>query len=99
MNETQPDPYKEAHEELEGYLAQMKAWDPESMFEVLSDLASMNARAAEMRHRLHGSNSPRARSFRDGQLRDFFETCDFQFKVYSRLQAVRQAEFDLSRGY
>ena len=99
MSETQPDPYQQAHEELQGYLAEMRDWNPELVQDALSRLASMNARAAEMRHRLHGTNSHRARSFREGQLRDFFDVCDFQFKVYSRLQAVRQSEYDLARGY
>jgi hypothetical protein len=99
VNETQPDPIRTIHEELAGYLAEMRTWSADCVFDALQSLASMNARAAEIRHRMHGSNSPRARSFREGELRDFFDTCEFQFKVYSRLQAVRQSEFDLARGY
>lgn len=99
MSQAQPDPYRAIHEELGGYLAEMRSWNADCVFEALQSLASMNARAAEIRHRLHAANNPRSRSFRDGELRDFFETCEFQFKVYSRLQAVRQSEFDLARGY
>jgi hypothetical protein len=99
VSQTQPDPIREIHRELALYLGEMKSFTADNVYEALSALASMNARAAELRHGLYNLGNPRSRSFRDGELRDFFETCEFQFKVFSRLQAVRQQEFDLSRGY
>lgn len=77
----------------------MGEWDHTDVLAALSGLASMNARAAEIRHALHDVNTRSAQSFRSGPLKDFMDTCEYQFKVYSRIQAVHQAEFDLSRGY
>lgn len=83
--------------ELADYLKEIAGWSASA--DVLQQIASMHARAAQIRHWLHGQNSPRATNFRKNEVYDFIQTCDFQFRVYSRLEAVRQSEMSMTRGY
>lgn len=89
----------EFREELGEYIAEMRSWSPSQGSEVMGYLASMNARAAQMRHWLHSQQNRSAHMFRQNELQDFLDTCDFQFRVYSRIQSVKQSEITMSRGF
>lgn len=95
----QKDRVDACRDELAGYLKEMKGWNADSGDEILQSLASMHARAASMRHWMHDQKSQKANKFRQNELSDFMDTCDFQFRIYSRIQSVRQSEMNLSRGY
>lgn len=95
----QKDRVDECRDELAGYLKSMKDWDADNGDFILQEIASMHARAASIRHWLHNQKSQKATKFRQNELKDFIDTCDFQFRVYSRIQSVRQSEMNLSRGF
>ena len=61
-------------------------------------IASYAAYASEMRGRVVRSESRRMQAFRTRELDPFLDQCEFQFKVWSRYQSVRQMEYDLTRG-
>lgn len=95
----QKDRVDACREEIAGYLKEMQDWDADQGDNILQSLASMHARAASMRHWLHDQRSQKANKFRQNELNDFINTCDFQFRIYSRIQSVRQSEMNLSRGF
>lgn len=84
--------------ELTGFYAQMREFQGRDIGLVLAEIAAMSARASEIRHSLiHGENRAEA-AFRTKQLDPFLDEVDRQFKVWSRIQAVRQQEWDMTRA-
>jgi hypothetical protein len=61
--------------------------------QVFSSLSALSARASEMRTMLVRNETRRAAAFRTREIDPFLEECDRQFKLHSRIQAIR--EFDL----
>lgn len=98
-NQVSKSKIEEFRDELEDYIGEMRNWSPAQGTDVMGYLASMNARAAQMRHWLHGQQNRSAQMFRQNELQDFLDTCEFQFRVYSRIQSVKQSELSLSRGF
>lgn len=84
--------------ELDGYYALMREFSGADMTEILMGLAAFSARASEIRTVLVREENRRAQSFRTKELDPFLEEVDRQFKVWSRLQAVRDMEFRASGG-
>lgn len=87
-----------ARSELDGYYVQMRAFDAMDVTDIFQKVAAWSGRAAELRSHLVRQESRRAATFRTRELEPFLEQLDFQFRVYSRLQSVRQMEADLARG-
>lgn len=85
-------------QELRSYYQSIRGFSQCDISEILLTLAGCNARAAEIRDGLVANESRRAAHFRTRQLEPFMECLEFQFKVFSRLQAVRQMEADFTRG-
>ena len=85
-------------EELDGYWFEMRGFAALEPSDVMLKLSSFGARAGELRARLIRSESRLANGFRIRQLDPFLEQLEFQFKVHSRLVAVRTMEWDMVRG-
>ena len=86
-------------EELRGFFAEMKqltSMDPTMAFMKLS---AFSARASEIRSIIMEVQSKQGESFRLRQIDPFINECDRQFKVHSRIQAIRQQEWDMSKGF
>lgn len=85
-------------QELAGYLRSMQefpSWDTD---EVMRALSAMAARAAEIRLFCVRDNGAKANAFRTKEIDPFLDQCDFQFKVHSRIQSVREMEFRMAGG-
>lgn len=82
--------------ELDTYYAQMRAFQRDDVTEVFMALAAFTARASEVRGYLSRQSSKRIDSFRTRELDPFIDECDRQFRVWSRMQSVRQLEADLT---
>lgn len=87
-----------ARRELDGYYVEMRHFDGFDVTDIFQKIAAWSGRAAELRSHLVRQESRRAATFRTRELEPFLEQLDFQFRIYSRLQSVRQMEADLSRG-
>jgi hypothetical protein len=61
-------------------------------------LAGISARLAEMRAQLWRVNNRQADALRTREVDPLIDTLEFIFKSLSRAQAVRQFDYDLSRG-
>ena len=85
-------------QELDGYYTQMREFNGWLSYEVLQALSAMSARASELRGHLMRNDSRRATGFRTKELDPFLDAVEFQFKVHSRLIAVQQAEWEMSKG-
>lgn len=83
---------------LDQYYAAMRDFSDEDLGDVLMKIAAYSAYAAELRGKIVRSETRRATSFRTKELDPFLTQCEFQFKVWSRYQSVRQMEYDLSKG-
>ncbi len=84
-------------DELDSYYASMRAFSDRDVVDIFQAVAAFSARACEIRSGLVRHESRRAAAFRTRELEPFLEACDFQFRVFSRIQAVRTMEADLSR--
>lgn len=80
-------------EELDVYYRTLRSYEGFEPDLVLASISGIAARLTEMRADLHRSGSARAKAFRCNEVDPLIESLDFQFKVHSRLQAIR--EFDL----
>lgn len=85
--------------EISGYYQIMKDMidmDPTSVFQQLSQFS---ARASEMRSLIPALRESREQSsFRIRIIDPFIEECDRQFKIHSRLQAIREMDARLAGG-
>lgn len=84
--------------ELSAYLAEMQKFEGMDPVEVFMRLSAFSARAAEIRFAITQSENRRHQAFRTQGVDPFIEQCEFQFRVYSRIQAVRDMEFRISGG-
>lgn len=84
--------------ELASYLAEMQKFDGMDTTEVFLRLSAFSARAAEIRFSITGGESRRMHAFRTQGVDPFVEECDRQFKLHSRIQAIREMEFRISGG-
>lgn len=84
--------------EIDEFFADMRRFNEMEPDEVLQKLSSFVARAGELRSRLVRSGSNRMQALRTQEIEPFLELCDTQFKIHSRLIAVRQQDLDLVRG-
>lgn len=76
----------------------MRKFQVMDIAEVLLSLSAFSARAAEMRAQLVRVDNRRAAAFRTKEVEPLLEEVDRQFRIHSRLQAVRQMEWDSSKG-
>lgn len=84
--------------ELDSFYAQMRKFESMHVQDVFMCLSAFSARAAEIRTQLCRDDSRKALSFRTKEVEPFLNDCEFQFKVHSRNQSVREMEFKLSGG-
>lgn len=84
--------------ELDQSYAAMREFDAGDVVDIFMHLAAFSARASELRTRIVRVDNRRLNAFRSRELDPFLEEVDRQFKVWSRIQAVRQMEADLTRG-
>ena len=78
-----------------GILQRLNSMDPVQVFQQLSSIC---ARVSEMRTRLMRSETRRETSFRTREIDPLLEELDRQFRIHSRIQAVREMDLRLTAG-
>lgn len=81
----------------EGYTT-MRKFGSMDITDVLLTLSAFSARAAEMRAQCNRVENRKAAAFRSREVDPFLEEVDRQFRIHSRLQSVRQMEWDAMKG-
>lgn len=84
--------------ELDSYFARMKDFSVIEPDEVFRELSAMSARVSEIRGYLVRSQTRLANTFRTQEIDFFLQECDRQFKLYSRIMAIRTLDWEISRG-
>ncbi len=84
--------------EIGDYYQQMKVLVDVDPREAFQHLSQFSARASEMRSIISVQEDRREASFRIKIIDPFLEECDRQFRVLSRIHAIRQMEWDMSKG-
>lgn len=84
--------------EIGEYYSAMQDFKQMDPTEVFLCLSAFSARACEIRFLAMQSESRRGQVFRSQIVDPFIDACDFQFRLFSRIQAVRDMEFKMSGG-
>lgn len=84
--------------ELDAYYGLVKEWATSEPDIVLQEISAISARLTEVRAQLNRDNGQRANRLRISEIDPLIEQLEFQFKVHSRIQAVREMDFRMSGG-
>lgn len=84
--------------ELDDYYVRLKGLNALPSTEVFQTLSALSARVSEMRSRLIRLDARRPTALRTKQVDPLLEEIDRQFKFHSRIVAMRQFEWDASKG-
>ena len=85
-------------EEIDGYMVVLKTLRSQPPDEVFLALSGITARLAEIRLMCVRSESRRLVALRTREIDPVLDEVDRQFRFHSRLQAVRQMEWDGMKG-
>lgn len=92
------DPLAPVQVELDDYFRRLTTLNSVPPTECFQMLSAVSARASEIRSRLMAMDSRRSTAMRLRHVDPLIEEVDRQFKIHSRIQSVRQMEFDTSKG-
>lgn len=92
------DAFDAVQAELDDYYQRLKGLNEMPSTECFQTLSAISARVAEIRSRLIRLDSRRPTALRTKQVDPLIEEVDRQFKIHSRIAAMRQFEFDASKG-
>lgn len=84
--------------EVDSWYVAMRGFGEHDPSDIFMTLAAFSARASELRTQVQRSDNRRLTAFRTRELDPFLEEVDRQFRMFSRVQAVRDMEFRLSGG-
>lgn len=84
--------------ELGAYFAEMQKFENMEPNEVFLRLSAFTARASEIRFQITQTESRRGQSFRTQAIDPFLDECDRQFRVHSRVAAMREFEWKVTGG-
>jgi hypothetical protein len=90
---------KRWREEILGYLKEMGTFrdldDPGSILRILS---GFSARATYINNMASQSQNRKIKDFKVEELSSFLRETEFQFRIWSRVGALNNAEWEMSRG-
>lgn len=84
--------------EIASYFNTMKRLADMDPSDAFVHLAQFSARASEMRTQLGTHETKQEAAFRNRIIDPFLEECDRQFKIHSRIQAIREMDARLAGG-
>lgn len=84
--------------ELNVYYTAVKLFAEQEPDHVLQQVAAYSARLVEIRATLHRSTSALAQKLRTKEVDPLLEHLDFQFRIASRQQSIREHDFKASGG-
>lgn len=82
--------------ELDGYFVALKRFGSQPADEVYLQISGITARLGELRMICVRSESRRLAALRTREIDPLIEECDRQFRVHSRIQSVRQFDWEAS---
>lgn len=85
-------------DEIAGYFGVMQKLIDMDAIAAFQHLSQFSARASEIRSQLGTQESRREAAFRIRIIDPFIEECDRQFKIHSRIQAIREMDARLAGG-
>lgn len=85
-------------EEFDGYYQIIKSWESAEPDVVLQQASGISARLTEVRAMLLRDRSQRANRLRIDEVDPLLEQLEFQFRLHSRLHAIREHDFKLAGG-
>lgn len=83
-------------DEIDTYLCQLKQLGSLPTAEVMLQLSAITARLTEIRTHLYRSDSRRFTALRSREIDPLLVEADRQFRLHSRVQAIRSFEWDVS---
>jgi len=84
--------------EFAEYYHTMKNFDVMDVVDTFLHLSQFSARASELRSQLGTTETKKEASFRIRIIDPFIEECERQFKIHSRIQAVKEMDAKLAGG-
>lgn len=84
-------------DELDEFYGTMKQFGGMEIDEILSHLSSFSARMSEVRGIIVRNEGRLSGNFRTKEVDPFLVECDRQYKIWSRQQAVRQHDWEMTR--
>lgn len=81
--------------ELDDYYHRLTQFTGMPIFEVFQTISAISARTSEIRHQLIRFEDRRSTALRTKHVDPLLEELDRQFKIISRLQSVRQMEYEM----
>lgn len=84
--------------EVDSWYVAMRSFGEHDPSDIFMSLAGISARASELRTQVQRSDNRRLTAFRTRELEPALDEVDRQFKLWSRVQSVRDLEFRLSGG-
>lgn len=84
--------------ELDEFYASMQQFESYEVDEIFMRLAAFSARASEIRTNLVRMQSRASNALRTQEIDPFLTECDRQFKLWSRIQAVKTLDWEITRG-
>jgi hypothetical protein len=85
-------------DELSHYYQEMKKFNEMESEDVFRSLSAYSARASEVRGFLNQLDSRRSQALRTREIEPFIDECDRQFRVHSRIVAIRESDIRLAGG-
>lgn len=102
VNERSVGPYQDGLDgwraEIADFYSTMRVFNDADPTEVFMQLSQFSGRASEIRSKLTEHEGRREANFRIKVIDPFIEECDRQFKIHSRLQAIREMDAKLAGG-
>lgn len=84
--------------EIDAFYDTMQEFGRQDVGEILMNLSSFSARMSQIRTQIVRSENKLTNNFRTKEIDPFIQECDRQYKIWSRQQAIRQFDFDLTKG-
>ena len=89
---------RQIQEELSTFYKRIQTFDCLEPDQVMVNLAGISGRACEIRAQLVRKEDRISQKLRTMEVEPLIEECDRQFKVWSRIQAIRELEWKMSGG-
>lgn len=96
---TSGDVVKSWRKEILGYLKEMgKFEDVDDPLQILKQISGFSARATYLNNLCASSKNRDLTEFRHDELGPFLKEADFQFRIWSRVGALKTSEWEMTRG-
>jgi hypothetical protein len=86
----------ESRKEINGYFDEVSKFNTNSdIKDILKKISAYSARASYMAYQASRSHNPEVVQFKENELDKFLKEVEFQFRVWSRFEAVVSREWEM----